>query len=232
MLKFILKILVIFIIGMLGGIFANQIFPSRFLIKNEKKPIYLKEEKKIYIQENNALKNAIEKVEKTLVAVESKTKTGKTLRGSGIILTSDGLVISLAELAPLGAKINLFWEGKLVSFQILKRDLKENLILIKIEEKNLATTSFGDLEKIKLGERVFLIGTLFEKEKGFKKTVNEGIIKNFSENLIETNIFEKENLTGSPLFDIEGNFLGLNLINQEGRIISIPISKIKSFTGL
>ncbi len=235
MLKKVFKILAIFIIGMVGGIFADQIFWPYFITphflskvggyqyQSEKQPIYLTEKKEIYIQENLALKNAVEKVEKTVVGVESKTKTGKTLEGSGIILTSDGLVVTLAELVPSGAQINIFWEDKTLSSKVLKRDLKENLALLKLEEKNLSTTGFANLEKLKLGERVFLVGA--------KKTVNEGIVRSFDENSIQTNILEEKIIAGSPLFNIEGNLLGLNTINKEGKVIAIPVSKIKSFSG-
>jgi hypothetical protein len=69
------------------------------------------------------------------------------------------------------------------------------------------------------------------KDKIPQKIVNEGIIRSFNENSIETNIFEKNNLNGSSLFDIEGNVLGLSLIDGEGRVVAIPISIIRNFIG-
>ncbi|XOB41491.1 MAG: trypsin-like peptidase domain-containing protein [Candidatus Nealsonbacteria bacterium] len=238
MFKNIFKIITIFIIGMVGGIFADQIFwpyfverPLFYQYRLEQAPIYVTERKEIIVEENVALRNAIEKVEKAVVGVKTKTKTGKILEGSGLIVSSDGLVVTLANLVPSGSDITFFWEGKTLSFQILKRDLKENLALIKIEETNLPTTGFVDLERIKLGERVFLMGVIFEKGKVPKKEVNEGIVKTFDENSIQTNIFEKSTFSGSPLFNIEGNALGLNIVDKEGKVTAIPISKIKDFIG-
>ena len=235
--KTLFKILGIFILGIFGGIFADQILwpyfierPLFYQYRLEQSPVYLTEKKETIIQENVALKNAIEKVEKTVIGVKTKTKTGRVLEGSGLIVTSDGLIVTLADLVPQGSTFSFFVEGKAVSFQILKRDLKENLALIKIEKTNLPTVSFADFEKLKLGERIFLVGVIFEKEE-IKNMVDEGIVKSFDENKIETNIFEKETISGSPLFDIEGNVLGLNQIDSEGKIISIPVPKIKTFTG-
>ena len=241
MLKNIFKILAIFIIGMVGGIFADQIFwpyfverPLFYQYRLEQSPVYVTERKEVYIQENVVLKNAIEKVEKVVVGVRTETKAGKILEGSGLILTADGLVITLAELVPSGSTFNFFVEGESVSFQILKRDSKENLALIKLEKTNLPTVGFANLEKLKLGERVFLVGIIFNKQKIASPglVVNEGIIKNFDENKIETNIFEKETISGSPLFDIEGNILGLNIIDKDGKVIAIPNSQIRAFTDL
>ncbi len=238
MLKNIFKILTIFIIGMIGGIFADQIFwpyfverPLFYKYELEQRPIYVTERKEITVEENVALRNAIEKVEKAVVGMKTKTKTGKILEGSGLIVSSDGLMVTLADLVPSGSDVTFFWDGKSPSFQILKRDLKENLALIKIEETNLPATGFVDLERIKLGERVFLMGVIFGKEGVPKKAVNEGIVKIFDGNSVETNIFEKNTLSGSPLFNIEGNALGLNIIDKEGKVTAIPISKIRQFAG-
>jgi len=238
--KTLFQILAIFILGIFGGIFADQILwpyfierPLFYQYRLEQSPVYLTEKKETIIQENVALKNAIEKVEKTVIGVKTKTKTGKVLEGSGLIITSDGLIVTLADLVPQGSTFSFFVEGKAVSFQILKRDLKENLALVKIEKTNLPTVSFANFEKLKLGERVFLVGVIFENQKitlpGY--VVNEGIVKSFDENSIETNISEKETISGSPLFDIEGNVFGLNEVDSEGKITAIPVPKIKTFTG-
>jgi S1-C subfamily serine protease len=235
MLKSFFKFLLIFVFGVLIGISLNYIFFPYFLKFHFSKipppaPIYVTQTKEVKIQENTALKEAIEKAEKSIFGVRTKTQKGKIIEGSGIILTSDGFGITLNDLVPKGEKFEIFVDGEKVQFQILKRDLKENLALIKIEKKNLKAPPFFNLENLKLGERVFLVGTRFEKE--IKKEVGEGIVKYFNEDVIETNIFEKEKLAGSGLFDIEGNLLGINKITSQGQVISVPVTKIRNFTGL
>jgi len=239
-LKNTLKVIGIFILGVFGGIFADQILwpyfierPLFYQYRLEQSPVYVTERKEIIVRENVALSNAVEKVEKVVIGVRTEGKTGKILEGSGLIVTSDGLVVTLAELVPQGSTFSFFVDGKLVSFQILKRDLKENLALVKVEKANLPTVGFANLEKIKLGERVFLVGLIFENQKITSPglVVNEGIIKSFNENLIQTNITEEIFLQGSPLFNIEGEVLGINTIDKDGKVITIPVSKIKTFAG-
>jgi S1-C subfamily serine protease len=236
MFKNIVKILAIFIIGMVGGIFADQIFwpyfverPLFYQYRLEQTPVNVTEVKEIYIQENTALKNAIEKAEKTIVRVTSETGAGKISEGSGLVLTSDGLIITLAELVPLNSELTFSIDGEKIKipFQILKRDSEINLALIKLEKTRLSTVGFVDLAKLKPGESVFLVGAT---PSGFK--VNEGIVTRFDEDLIETNIFEENSLAGSPLLDIEARILGLNSINKEGKVIAIPVSVIRTFSGL
>ena len=225
-----------FFFGIFGGIFATQILWPYFV----ERPLFLKykieipqgykiERKEIRIQENTALKEAIEKVQKSSFFVKTQYK-GKNLSGSGFILTSDGLAITLANLVPWGGKFTFWVEGKPVHFQILKRDLKNNLALIKFEGKNFSSSGFGDLEKLKLGERVFLVAN-FEKEKRIEILVDEGIVKSFDKDQIETNFQEDERILGSPLFNIDGELLGLNFIKNQ-KVFAIPVEKIRKFSNL
>lgn len=238
MLRIILKIIIFFLAGIVGGIFADQILwpyfverPLFYEYRLEKNPIYVTERKEITIQENTALTEAIGKVEKTIIGVKTQTEKGEILEGSGLAVTADGLMVTLADLVPQGSDFSFFAEGKQVSYQILKRDLKDNLALVKIGKDNLATVGFADLEKLKLGERVFLIGVVFDGKKT-SQAINEGFVSSISEDSISTNIFEKDNLAGSPLFNIKSEVLGLNMLDSKDRIIAIPISKIKQFIGI
>ena len=237
--KSVLRILAIFIVGMVGGIFADQIFWPYFVEKPlfyeyrlEQSPVYVTEKKEISVTENVALQNAVEKVEKVIVGVRTETKGGEILEGSGLILTSDGLIATLADLIPVGADLSFFVEGKKRDYEILERDLKNNIALVKIEDGTLNTVEFADLENKKLGERVFVVGAIFDEEGNLSKIVNEGIIKYFKEDYVHTNIFESEVLSGSPLFDIEGRVLGLSQIDSQGKLVALPISLIREFSGL
>jgi S1-C subfamily serine protease len=233
----IIKVLGLLILTIIGGLIAQQLvwpfllqYPFFAQYEKTDQPIQVTEQNNIYIEENTALEEAVEKVTKSVVGVQTVTTEGN-LEGSGLIITSDGLMITLAELVPLGGDFSFYLNGELASYQILKRDLDNNLALIKLGENNLKTLSFAEQDKIKLGEEVFLFGYLFGEKGTQSQIVNEGTIRKMTDNLIETNIFEEKGLLGSPLIDVKGNFLGLNQINEEGRVVTIPINTIKKFTG-
>ena len=236
MLKNIFRIIVVFIIGMVGGIFADQILwpylgeGPFFYNQLANFPVSISETKEVTIQENVAIQEAVEMVEKAVVGIKTKTKDGKTISGSGIVVTSDGLIVTLAELVPREGDFVFFVDGKTPDWQILKRDVKNNLVLIKVEEKDLATVGFADFNGLRLGERVFLVGVIFPESKPIK-IVNEGIVKYLTEDYIRTNIFENNTLTGSPLFNIKGELLGLNTIDSQARVTAIPINTIREFIG-
>jgi len=237
MIKRIIKIISIFAVGMVGGIFSSQIVMSRLLdmnydslLKTVAGPIYFTEKKEITVQENTALQDSIDKVKESIIGVRTKTKEGKIIYGSGFILTQDGLVITLSSLIPKGQDFAFFVGDKAQDYQILKRDSNNNLALIKIGKEGLEPCAFADLDKLKIGQRVFLLGAVFG-EKDILEQANQGIVKIFSQDKIETNIFEDNNSAGSALFNIDGELLGLNTINEEGRVVAIPVNTIRNFAG-
>jgi len=231
----------ILLLGALGALLFN-VFVMPYLLtdsyferfqfvkdfKNGKIVINSKEQ--IYIQENVALENAIEKVSKSVVAIQVTTSTGNSYFGSGLIITSDGSIVTLASLTPKGSKFNIFINGEKTDFKIQKTDYKNNLTLIKIEQNNLPTVGFASFDKIKLGQRVFL--TAFSSTKITDKLANEGIVKSFNEDIIKTNISEKSIITGSPLFNIYGELVGLNYIDSDNKVSAVPINTIKTFLEL
>ena len=242
--KNLLQIIALFIIGMAGGIFADQIIWPYFIerplfqqYKLEQSPTYVTEkvETTLYIQENTATRQSVQDVLPAIVGVKTKTASGEILKGSGLVVTSDGLIVTLATLVPKGSEFSFFVDGKRPAFQILKRDLENNLALIKVEKGGLKTRGFADMSKIKLAEPVFLAGVDFSGATATstlpQNTVNTGIVTAFNEELLQTNIFEKKTLAGSPLFDIEGKVVGLSIIGQDGKVSAVPANLIRAFAG-
>jgi S1-C subfamily serine protease len=230
----IIKIFGFFALGILGGIFADIIILPNLVggfLDNIQSPKYINQTKEVTILENIALEDAIEKVRKTVIGVKTQTKEGTVIEGSGVIITSDGLAVTLASLVPQGSTFFFYVDGKAVSYQILKRDQVENLALIKLEKDNLTSAGFADISEIKLGERVFIVAEIF-KNNIPKQMAEEGIIQIADSNFIQTNINGGKEIIGSALFDILGNAVGLNYISSQGKTIVIPVSKIKEFTGL
>ncbi|MBC7073971.1 trypsin-like peptidase domain-containing protein [Candidatus Parcubacteria bacterium] len=223
-----------FFFGIFGGIFGTQILwpyfverPLFFQYQLDKIPTHITkiEQKTLVVQENTALKEAIDKIKKTIFFVKTELKN-KKIEGSGFFLTNDCLGITLSDLVPKDSNTAFYFENSPLSFQVIKRDPGQNLVLIKFEREKCETAPFFDFEKLKLGERVFAL-SFFRSQ----HLVEEGIVKFFDQNLILTSISNDSHFAGSPLFDIEGKFLGLNFI-QENQVFTIPAPKIKNFAGI
>jgi len=228
--KNISRIIIILIIGAIGGslfqvlilpgLIGHPYFGNLEMIKRLKNQVIVNPVEQIFIGQDTALEEAIKKVEDTVVGFNN---------GSGIIITSDGLIITLADVLPKTEKY-LFLEGEKVNFEVVRKDLDQNLALIKIEQKNILACKFADLSDIKMGQKVFLLGVIVENEIP-KSITNQGSIKMFDDDIIRTNILEDKILNGSPLFNVWGEVLGLNVIDGQGKVSTIPIDNIRKFAG-
>ena len=232
--KNILKIIGILVLGALGALFfnlfllpymiASPYFENLQLVKYFKDgKIIVNKTDQVYIQENTAIEDAIERVEKSVVAIQS-TKLGLK---SGIVVTSDGLLITLASAIPTNDNFTVSLQGEQVGFDLVKIDAKNNLALIKLSKNNLQTIGFADVDKIKLGQAVFLVVPTLNNW-----LANEGIIKEIDPNLIKTNILESQAVAGSPLFNSTGELVGINFIDQDGKVLAVPVDKIQTLLGL
>lgn len=237
MYKHILKITGILFLGALGALFFNVSLLPYFLastyfenfqfVKDFKQgKIVVNKTDQIYIQENVSIENAIERVQKSIVSIQSPALGLK----SGLIVTSDGLVATLANVIPSSGNFNVFVDGEPVNFKVVKMDYKNNLALLKIEKNNLPTVGFAYSDKIKLGQKVFLVASISIKQDNW--FASQGIIREINVNSIKTDIVEKSIVSGGPLFNSAGELMGLNFIDSEGRVSAIPINKIQKLLGL
>lgn len=220
-------------LGFGGGVLALHLFSfgyiERFLVegRSELAPIQLVETREVIIRENEVIIDAVEKIQRAVIGVKSPGT-----EGSGVIVSSDGLVVTLADLVPAGATFSFHINGEALPYEVKKRDLVNNLALIKVEGSSLPTLEFSDANGPKNGERIFLVGTIFDDRGNVTKSVNEGIVKRVEGNRIVTNIFEDEKLAGSTLFDIKGRVLGINSVSADGSVTAVSISTIREFAGL
>src|SRR5262249_3690990 len=99
--------------------------------------------------------------------------------------------------------------------KIVGRDAKTDLVLLKIDAKKpLPYVKFGDSDKMRVGDWVIAIGNPF----GLGGSVSAGIISARSRNInagpfddfIQTDAAINRGNSGGPLFNAEGEVIGVN----------------------
>ena len=184
----------------------------------------------IVVNEGEALVSAIVRTKDVVVGVQSVSGTS-VIAGSGLIVTSDGLIITLASLVPSGYAINIYLNEDAEAIdevRVLKRDVLNNLALLKIENGGLPTRGFGNGNDAKLGSRVLLSGFTFIQGEP-QRLVDQGIVTATGENVFKTTM-DRSATTGFPVFDIEGKVLGLGF-NKGERISVLSASLLREFLG-
>jgi serine protease Do len=98
--------------------------------------------------------------------------------------------------------------------QVIGSDKRSDVALLKIEAEDLPTVKLGKSEKLEVGEWVLAIGSPF----GFDHSVTAGIVSAKERSLanetyvpfIQTDVAINPGNSGGPLFNLEGEVVGIN----------------------
>lgn len=164
----------------------------------------------------------------------------RTSLGSGVILSKDGYIVTNNHVVENADEIKVsFSNNEEYDAKLIGRDAKTDIALIKIEPKHvLQPAQMGDSDKLRVGDWVIAIGNPF----GFEQTVTAGIVSakgrylggSTYENFIQTDASINPGNSGGPLFDTEGNMVGINtaIYSRSGGNVglgfAIPVNMAKS----
>lgn len=200
-------------------IIVLQSFWVSYLIEKNTKVTIIEKQDQIVIEEEDLMESILESIKKCIFSVEVLSK-----KTNAFAITSDGFLITLNSNIPQGNDFS-FSNGKLLNYEVKKRDADSNLALVYTGE-DLKTNCFGSLEEVKLGDKVYILG----KDENDDYIFNQGKIRSISD-LISTTIKEEEFLNGAPVFNHKGEILGIAEI-KDGQVYIISIKKIKEFSNL
>lgn len=189
----------------------------------------IREVREVVIRMDDAAQRVATRAEGMVVGLESRSVRG-VIGGSGFVVTSDGFLLTLASQVPQGYEVWVYLkEGEEpVLGEVLKRDLQKNLAIVKIEKHNLQTTGFAD--SVEMGAPVVLVAKSIEAG-SLVTIVNQGSVRTSDKDVVRTNIFDKSTLGGGPLLNLEGNIVGLSVFEPSGRLVAIPSSTLRAFSG-
>ncbi len=149
--------------------------------------------------------------------------------GSGFIIDASGLVVTnnhvIADADEVSVILN---DGTTLKAEILGRDTKTDLALLKVKpDKPLKAVKFGDSDKLRLGEWVIAIGNPFSLggtvTAGIVSARNRDINSGPYDNYIQTDAAINRGNSGGPLFNLDGEVIGVNtaIISPSGGSIGI-----------
>ncbi|MGA7456208.1 MAG: DegQ family serine endoprotease [Methyloceanibacter sp.] len=150
--------------------------------------------------------------------------------GSGFVIDPSGLVVTNNHVIEGADEIIInFTDGsKLKVVKILGHDPKTDLALLKVEPKKpLKAITFGDSSKMRVGDWVMAIGNPF----GLGGSVTVGIISATKRDInagpyddfLQTDAAINRGNSGGPLFNMDGQVIGVNtaIISPTGGSIGI-----------
>ena len=248
--RFIVLVLLIILISGLVGYGASYI-----AIRNLSNPLLNKNlAQNTIVLQDSAITETVKKVDPSVVAITVKSTgynffgqaTQSTASGSGFIVSTDGLIITNKHVASdLKATYSVKTsEGKTYPATVKVQDPKYDLAIIKVEATNLKPVSFGDSDKLKVGQTAIAIGNPLGQ---YQNTATVGIIsglgrsieagdsaggsKEVLDNLLQTDAAINPGNSGGPLVDASGGVIGIvTAVDSQAQGIgfAIPINLAKS----
>jgi serine protease Do len=136
--------------------------------------------------------------------------------GSGFVISSDGYIVTNNHVIDNAIDIKVTLDdGTELPAKLIGADPKSDLAVLKIEAKTpLATVSWGDSDKLKLGDQILAIGNPF----GIGTTVTAGIVSARGRDLhsgpyddfIQIDAPINHGNSGGPLVNSDGSVVGVN----------------------
>lgn len=163
--------------------------------------------------------------------------------GSGIILSSDGYIITNAHVIDGcdSATVTLS-DGREFDASLVGADTRSDIAVLKIEATGLSAAEFSDLSSMAVGDECVAIGNPLGED--FCGTMTNGIISaisrdvvynGYSMTLLQTNTAINEGNSGGPLINMYGQVIGITNMKMvsyystiEGIGFAIPTTVVKT----
>ncbi|MGH9711686.1 MAG: DegQ family serine endoprotease [Candidatus Acidiferrales bacterium] len=161
--------------------------------------------------------------------------------GSGVIITSDGTVLTNNHVIDGATDIKVYLNDKReFKATLVGTDAKTDVAVLKIDAKDLPTLPLGNSTNLQVGDLTFAIGDPF----GIGETATMGIvsakgrgglgIENY-EDFIQTDAAINPGNSGGALIDLHGNLVGINTAiltggtgGNQGVGFAIPINLVRN----
>jgi serine protease Do len=158
--------------------------------------------------------------------------------GSGFIISPDGYIVTnnhliqgLTGTGTVDTVTVTTIDRKEYTARIVGRDQTSDLALLKIDGRNLPFVQWGDSTKARVGDWVIAIGDPY----GVGSTVTAGIISALHRSITQQGAYDRYIQTdaainmgnsGGPMFDLNGNVIGINsaLISPTGASVGIGLA--------
>lgn len=162
--------------------------------------------------------------------------------GSGVIVESDGLIITNNHVVGKADEIRVTLSDKReFKAKLIGTDPKTDIAVVRIEATGLPTVPWADSDKLEVGEFVLAVGNPF----GLTQTVTLGIVSALGraagiaeyEDFIQTDAAINPGNSGGPLINVRGELVGINtaIFSQSGGNMGIgfavPSNMARSIMG-
>ncbi len=151
--------------------------------------------------------------------------------GSGFVISEDGFIVTNNHVIDGSDEIEIeFFSGEVLPATVVGTDKKTDIALLKVEsDKPLPFVSFGDSDVMRVGDWVLAVGNPlgqgFSVSAGIVSARNRALSGTYDD-FIQTDAAINRGNSGGPLFNMDGQVVGVNtaILSPNGGSIGIGFS--------
>src|SRR6202158_5126890 len=169
-----------------------------------------------------------EKLRRSTVLVHA----GSRGSGSGVIWSSDGVIITNAHVARANQISLQLWDGREFDATVASRDPHRDLAALRIGATNLPSASVADSSQVRPGELAIAIGNPL----GFVGALTTGVIHAVgplrglgSQSWVQADVRLAPGNSGGPLADARGRVIGINTMVAGRLALAVPSNAVTNF---
>ena len=139
----------------------------------------------------------------------------KTAYGSAFFISKDGYLLTNHHVVEDASKVTIMLNDRReIDARVVGSDARTDVALLKVEGNNFPSLTTGNVDQLKVGQPVLAIGSPF----GFDYSASAGIVSAKSRNMmgessvpfIQTDVALNPGNSGGPLFNQQGQVVGVN----------------------
>lgn len=232
-------VIIAFLAGILGEFFTRTYLSNLAYFRDfyfteadnaNQRELVISQPKKVVVEQDTRLNQLAKEIQPSVLGIYLAKKTGKNLSdnlylpqelaGQSFVLTSDGWLISSATAVTAGKEdLVVYYNNKVYPLEKIVRDDLTKAVFIKINAQNLPVIKLADSQTVIAGQQIFAFDSYWQElhlaniiDRAYRPITEKSDLINFSQELNKSILINKNfpaNLAGSPVFNLEGEIVGL-----------------------
>src|SRR5438270_1776400 len=149
--------------------------------------------------------------------------------GSGVIWSSDGLIVTNAHVVRSSNTRVQLWDGREFRVELVSRNVRRDIAQLHIAATDLAAATFADSSRVRPGELAIAIGNPL----GFVGALTTGVVHAVgplprlgSLPWVQADVRLAPGNSGGPLADARGHVIGINTMVAGRLALAVPSNTV------
>lgn len=244
--------LLIMVLGGIGSFLFNYVFLAKIatdpmwsehpiVTSMSERMQIIKTTEKIIVEENESIADIASRTATTVVYIESTDTTGNVMAGNGVVVGSDGVVVTSSKVISDENYRNAFvklYDDSVHEITDVFVDTHSGLVFAQIDAQNLATIPFANSDDAQSGKQLIsimrtrmdsgahfasggLMGHLYDFSIATPRSDHlQGVLDiDFTASILRENV-------GAPVVDYQGNMVGLVSYTQDDAQVDITADPV------